>query len=53
LTPAVRIVASIDKPAAIRAILGHFAKHGALGTAHYRPGPPGPPGPRGPSAAAA
>ncbi len=36
---AVRIVASIKEPKAIRAILAHFAKHGALETAHGRPGP--------------
>jgi hypothetical protein len=40
---AVRIVASIEEPNAIRAILGHFEKHGALETAHYRPGPRDPP----------
>jgi len=40
---AVRIVASIEEPNAIRAILGHFEKHGALEAAHYRPGPRGPP----------
>lgn len=40
---AVRIVASIEEPKAIRAILAHFAKHDALETAHYRPGPRGPP----------
>jgi len=40
---AVRILASIEEPAAIRAILAHFAKHGALEEAHYRPGPRGPP----------
>ena len=40
---AVRIVASIEEPNAIRAILGHFAKHGALDQAHYRPRPRGPP----------
>jgi len=40
---AVRIVASIEEPAAIRAILGHFTKHGALEEAHYRPRPRGPP----------
>ena len=34
---AVRIVASIEEPTAIRAILAHFAKHGAMGEAHYRP----------------
>ena len=40
---AVRIVASIEEPTAIRAILAHFAKHGALEEAHYRPRPRGPP----------
>ncbi len=34
---AVRIVASIEDPKAIRAILAHFEKHGALEQAHYRP----------------
>jgi hypothetical protein len=34
---AVRIVASIEEPTAIRAILAHFEKHGALERAHYRP----------------
>jgi hypothetical protein len=32
----VRIVASIEEPAAIRAILGHFEKHGAREEAHDR-----------------
>jgi hypothetical protein len=36
-------VASIEDPTAIRAILDHFAKHDALGAAHYRPGPRAPP----------
>ena len=40
---AVRIVASIEDPAAIRAILGHFEKHGAMEEAHDRPRPRGPP----------
>ncbi|MDP2183912.1 MAG: transposase [Pseudolabrys sp.] len=40
---AVRIVASIEEPTAIRAILAHFEKHGALEQAHYRPKPRGPP----------
>jgi len=40
---AVRIVASIEEPKAIRAIIAHFAKHGAREAAHYRPGPRGPP----------
>jgi len=38
-----RIVASIERPTAIRAILAHFAKHGALEKAHYRPAPRAPP----------
>jgi hypothetical protein len=38
-----RIVASIEEPNAICAILGHFAKHGALEEAHNRPRPRGPP----------
>lgn len=40
---AVRIVASIEEPAAIRAILAHFARHDALEEAHYRPRPGAPP----------
>jgi hypothetical protein len=40
---AVRIVASIEQPTAIRAILAHFEKHGALEQAHYRPAPRAPP----------
>ena len=40
---AVRIVASIEEPTAIRAILAHFAKHGALEDAHYRPAARAPP----------
>ena len=40
---AVRIVASIEDPKAIRAILAHFEKHGALEQAHYRPAPRAPP----------
>lgn len=40
---AVRIVACIEEPAAIEAILAHFAKHDALDEAHYRPGPRAPP----------
>jgi hypothetical protein len=39
----VRIVASIEEPAAIRAILGHFEKHAALEEAHYRPPARAPP----------
>jgi len=38
-----RIVASIEEPKAIRAILAHFAKHGALEPAHYRPAARAPP----------
>ena len=38
-----RIVASIEEPTAIRAILAHFAKHGAREKAHYRPAPRAPP----------
>jgi len=38
-----RIVASIEEPTAIRAILAHFEKHGALQEAHYRPAPRAPP----------
>ncbi len=34
---AVRIVASIEDPKAIRAILAHFEKHRALEQAHSRP----------------
>ena len=40
---AVRIVASIEDPKAIRAILAHFEKHGALEQAHYRPAARAPP----------
>ncbi|HUF81464.1 MAG TPA: transposase [Burkholderiales bacterium] len=40
---AVRIVASVEEPAAIRAVLGHFEKHGALEQAHYRPAARAPP----------
>jgi len=40
---AVRIVASIEEPTAIRAILAHFEKLGALKKAHYRPAPRAPP----------
>jgi hypothetical protein len=40
---AVRIVASIEEPPAIRAILAHFEKHGALEEAHYRPAARAPP----------
>jgi len=44
---ALRIVASVEKPTAIRAVLAHFEKLGALEKAHYRPGR------RAPSAVAA
>jgi hypothetical protein len=40
---AVKIVASVEDPQAIRAILDHFAKHGAREPAHYRPEARGPP----------
>ncbi len=40
---AVRVVASIEEPTAIRAILAHFEKHGALEEAHYRPAARAPP----------
>jgi hypothetical protein len=40
---AVRSVASVEEPKAIRAIIAHFAQHGALETAHCRPGPRAPP----------
>ena len=40
---AVRIVASIEEPTAIRAIRAHFEKHGALEKAQYRPAPRAPP----------
>ncbi|UNB75900.1 hypothetical protein MJK71_29495 [Escherichia coli] len=38
-----RIVASIEEPTAIRAILAHFEKHGAREEAHYRPAARAPP----------
>ena len=38
-----RIVASIEEPTAIRAILAHFAEHGVLEQAYYRPAPRAPP----------
>ena len=38
-----RIVAAVEEPHAIRAILGHFEKHGALPQAHYQPAARGPP----------
>lgn len=34
---AARIVHSIERPTAICAVLAHFAKHGALEQAHFRP----------------
>ena len=37
------IVASIEEPTTIRAILAHFAKHGVLEQADYRPAPRAPP----------
>lgn len=40
---AARIVASVEEPQAIRAILAHVEKHGVLEQAHYRPRPRGPP----------
>lgn len=40
---ALRIVASVEEPNAIGAILAHFAKQGALDEAHYRPAPRAPP----------
>ncbi len=39
----VRIVASIEEPSAIRAILAHFEKHGAQEEAQYRPAARAPP----------
>jgi len=39
----VRMVTSIEEPTAIRAILAHFEKHGALEKAQYRPAPRAPP----------
>lgn len=39
----VKIVASVEEPQAIRAILDHFEKHGALEQARYRPAPRAPP----------
>jgi hypothetical protein len=41
--PGLHVLASIEEPNAICAILAHFAKHGALEEAHYRPRPRGPP----------
>jgi hypothetical protein len=40
---AVRIVACMEEPAAIQAILARFAKHDALDEGHYRPGTRAPP----------
>ena len=40
---AARIVASVEEPHAIRAILNHFEMNGVLEQAHYRPRPRGPP----------
>lgn len=39
----VKIIASVEEPQAIRAILDHFEKHDALPQAHYRPAPRAPP----------
>jgi len=39
----VRIVACIEEPKAIRAILDHFVKRGAMEPAHYRPAARSPP----------
>ena len=39
----VKIVASVEEPQAIRAILDHFEKRGALGDAYYRPPARAPP----------
>jgi hypothetical protein len=39
----VKIVASVEEPDAIRAILAHFDKYGVREEAHYRPRPRGPP----------
>jgi len=38
-----RIVACVEEPTAIRAILARFAKHGAPEKAHYRPAARAPP----------
>jgi len=38
-----RIVASTEEPTAIRAIVAHFAKHGARQQEHYRPASRAPP----------
>jgi hypothetical protein len=40
---ATKIIASVEAPDAIRAILAHFARHAALPQAHYRPAPRAPP----------
>jgi len=39
----VRIVASIEEPKAIRAVLDQFPKHGAMEPAHYQPAARAPP----------
>ena len=39
----VRIIASVEEPTAIRQILAHFEKHGALEQAHYWPAARAPP----------
>ncbi|MGP5761547.1 transposase [Pseudomonas aeruginosa] len=39
-----RIVAAVEEPDAVRQILEHFEKKGALPQAHYLPAPRGPPG---------
>jgi hypothetical protein len=36
---AAKIVASVEAPDGIRALLGYFAQHAALPHAHYRPAP--------------
>ncbi len=38
-----RIVAAVEQLQAIRKILDHVEKHGALPQAHYQPEPRGPP----------
>lgn len=40
---AVRVVAAVEEATAIRKILAHFEKHGALEQAHYRPAQRAPP----------
>ncbi|HEX5754870.1 MAG TPA: transposase [Arenimonas sp.] len=39
----VKLIASVEEPQGIRAILDHFEKHGVLEEVHYRPRPRGPP----------